>query len=127
MYINENVNPKKKKVGDCSTRALTKAIGIPYEQALKEQYEAAASSLYGITDVEVMDIVLKNHGFEKVKVKIKKGDKRPTPKSISEMTCGIYKAAVCHVSCHFVACTNGNVYDIWDSSDKCCYGYWVKK
>lgn len=32
MYIEYNVNPADKKVGDCVIRALTKALGMTWEE-----------------------------------------------------------------------------------------------
>lgn len=37
-YKEFNVNPKHRKTGDCSTRALVGTLGISYEEALKYQF-----------------------------------------------------------------------------------------
>lgn len=128
MFIKENVNPKKRKTGDCSTRALTKALKLPYTQVLQEQCNAACELFYGITDSETIDKVLIDHGFIKAIIgKMQKGQKRPTVKDIAKKTeFGEFSVAVCRVSNHFTVCENGNVYDIWDCSDKSVYAYWYK-
>lgn len=127
-FIRENINPKKRLCGDCSTRALSKALNCSYEDALKEQFEAALRTSYGITDSELIDDILIRHGFTKVSIKPSKGETRPTPTDVAAMTAKNkeHSTAICRVSHHLVACTNGNVYDTWDSSDKGCYTYWIK-
>lgn len=126
MYIKENINPKKRKVGDCSTRALAKVLDILYNDALKEQYEAACETSYGITDSDLMDVILVKYGFTKISMgRLKKGEKRPTVADVAKLT-STGKRAVCNVASHYVACRDGNSYDIWDSSTKSCYNYWIK-
>ena len=127
-YIEENVNPKKKKVGDCSTRAIVKATGISYPEALQAQCDVAIKTCYGITDSEVVEKVLSTYGFEKILVKVPKGSTRPIVAELAKKTSkkSKYEAIVCRVSNHFVACRDGNYYDIWDCGNKSVYGYYAK-
>lgn len=66
-YLENNVNPKGRKTGDCSTRALVGTLGITYEEALKLQCEASIRTCYGITDKQVMEYILKKFGYIKMK------------------------------------------------------------
>ena len=63
-FVKVNVNPKNRKTGDCSTRALANILNISYEQALKEQCEAAIKKCYGITDKETIDYIMKKYGYD---------------------------------------------------------------
>lgn len=129
MYIKENVNPKGRKTGDCSTRAITKALKIPYNKALYEQCESSVKLSYGLTDTETMDDILTKYGFTKANIgRISKGQKRPKVTDIANETkSGKFSIAVCSLAGHFTVCENGNVYDIWDCSDKTVYTYWYKQ
>ena len=52
-----NVNPKGRKTGDCSTRALVGTLGISYEDALKLQMKYALKTYYDPTSKQVMEKV----------------------------------------------------------------------
>lgn len=45
-FMEVNVNPKKRKTGDCSTRALVGTLGISYDEALKLQFEESLKCYY---------------------------------------------------------------------------------
>ena len=66
-YIEVNKNPKKKRTGDCSTRALCNILGISYADALKEQCEASLKTGYDITSSRTVDYIMKKHEREKQK------------------------------------------------------------
>ena len=66
-YVNENVNPKHRKTGDCVTRALSKLLGISWEEALQKQCEYAIKSKYGPTTKQIEELVLAEYGFVKIK------------------------------------------------------------
>lgn len=54
-YKEKNVNPKNRKTGDCSTRALVGVLGISYEEALKLQTEWSLKTYYDPTSKQVME------------------------------------------------------------------------
>ena len=58
-FMEVNVNPKKRKTGDCSTRALVGTLGISYDEALKLQFEESLKCYYDPTSKQVMERVLK--------------------------------------------------------------------
>ena len=84
-YKYVNVNPKGRKTGDCSTRALVGVLGITYEEALKLQCEEAIKSCYGITDKQVIERVLKKFGFVKMKQPRKEDGKKYTVGELDEI------------------------------------------
>ena len=58
-----NVNPKNRKTGDCSTRALCGTLTITYEEALDLQCQVAKQTYYGLTNKEVTGGVLEKFGY----------------------------------------------------------------
>lgn len=128
-YVEFNVNPKHRKTGDCSTRALVGTLGISYEEALKYQYEEAVKSCYGITDKQVMEGVLKRFGYVKMKQPRKLDGGKYTvgemDKVLSSME--MYEGVLVTVAHHHTCITKGNVQDIWDCRDKSVGNYYVKK
>ena len=58
-FMEVNVNPKKRKTGDCSTRALVGTLGISYDEALKLQFEESLKCYYDPTSKQVVERVLK--------------------------------------------------------------------
>ena len=60
-----NVNPKNRKTGDCSTRAIVGTLGIPYDEVLSLQCNEAIRTKYGITNKEVVEGILKKFGYIK--------------------------------------------------------------
>lgn len=127
-YVEKNVNPKHRKTGDCSTRALVGTLGISYDDAIRLQAEAAIKYCYGITDKEVMESVLRKFGFVKMKqprkannTKYRVGelDQLLTDKQMQE---GVFVTVAGHHTC----ITNGYLQDIWDCRDMCVGNYYVK-
>lgn len=130
MFVKENVNPQKRKTSDCVTRSITKACSVQWTEALQMQCDAAKKSGYAMDSTEVIDDILQSQGFCQVKLgKVAAGQKRPKVSDIAEMTKkngGSVKTAVCYCAGHIVTCTAGNIYDIWDCSEKAVYRYWIK-
>ena len=65
-YKYYNANPKNRKTGDCSTRALVSVLGLSYEECLKEQMEESLKCFYDPTSKQVIERVLARHGWVKV-------------------------------------------------------------
>lgn len=122
MFVYTNLNPKKKSTNDCLTRALAYVLGISWDDALTLQYTTALSMKCSFDDNLVIAKILKNHGFEKINVQPKKGQKRQTPDSLSK-TGNTYFATIAG---HATAIANGNVYDTWDCSDNAVYTAYQK-
>lgn len=123
-----NVNPKGRKTGDCSTRALVGVLGVTYEQALKMQCEEAIKSCYGITDKQVMERVLKRYGYIKMKQPRKEDGKKYTVGELDEILTKkqIEEGVLVTVARHHTCIKNGCVQDIWDCRGKTVGNYYVK-
>lgn len=127
-YVCKNVNPKNRKTGDCSTRALVGTLGISYDEALKLQMEVALKTYYDPTSKQVMEKVLNQFGYVKMKQPRKSNgakymvyelDKILTPKQMKE---GVLVTVAKHHTC----IKNGVIQDIWNCGLKTVGNYYVK-
>lgn len=127
-YKEINVNPKGRKTGDCSTRALVGTLGITYDEALKLQFEESLKCYYDPTSKQVMERILKNFGYEKMKqprfddgtkVMVKEMDRFLTKR---QMNYGVLVTVANHHTC----IKDGYIQDIWDCGSKCVGNYYVK-
>lgn len=124
-----NVNPKHRKTGDCSTRALVSTLGIPYEDALKYQYEEAVKSCYGITEKQVMERVLNRFGWVKMPQPRKEDGRKYTVGELDSITSasqrneGIFITVAGHHTC----VKDFSVIDTWDCRGYTVGNYYVKE
>lgn len=128
-YIEKNVNPKGRKTGDCSTRALVGTLGITYDEALKLQTEISLKTYYDPTSKQVMEKVLAKFGYVK-KAQPRKYDN--TKYTVAEMDEILTKkemeeGVLVTVANHHTCITGGYVQDIWDCRYKSVGNYYVKK
>ena len=128
-YVEKNVNPKGRKTGDCSTRALVGTLGISYEEALKLQTEISLKTYYDPTSKQVMEKVLEKFGYVKRR-QPRKGDN--TKYKVSEMDRILSKkemeeGVLVTVANHHTCITKGHIQDIWDCGYKTVGNYYVKK
>lgn len=129
VWENLNVNPKGRKTGDCSTRALVSTLIIGYDEALKLQVEEALKCYYDITSKQVVERVLKKFGYVKMpqprksdgtKYKVREIDEILTPE---EMKNGVLVTIANHHTC----VRNGMIIDTWDCGRKSIGNYYVKE
>ena len=129
-FFNFNVNPKGHKTGDCSTRALVGTLGISYEEALQLQMKWALKTYYDPTSKQVIEKVLNEFGYVKMKQPRHISDNSKyevghlyqilTEKQMEE---GVLVTVANHHTC----ITKGKVQDIWDCRHKCVCNYYVKQ
>lgn len=117
-----NPNPMKNKCGDCVVRALVAASDGTWDEIYKELCGIGAELKEMPNDKDTFREWLYRHGFKQVPFKVKKGTKRP---KVYEMA-RTGKTIVCQVANHVVTVRDGDVWDIWDSSEKSLYAWWVK-
>ena len=65
MWIRYNPNPLKRMVGDCSVRAMSKALDIDWEQAYAIMVANGFVMCDMPSDDSVMGAVLRKNGFYK--------------------------------------------------------------
>lgn len=129
QYKEINVNPKNRKTGDCSTRALVGVLGISYAEALKLQFEESLQCYYDPTSKQVIERVLKRFGYVKMAMPKKydgtKYEVREIDKIVSkeQMKNGILVTIANHHTC----VKDGYIQDIWNCGKKCIGNYYVKE
>lgn len=67
VFTYTNVNPKKKFTSDCTIRALTSALNLPYEEVARELFECSLKTYEHMSDRANIDFYLKSKGFVKIK------------------------------------------------------------
>lgn len=127
-FMEVNVNPKKIKTGDCSTRALVGTLGISYDEALKLQCEESLKCYYDITSKQVMESILNKFGYVKMpqprkpngkKYRVGEMDKILTEKQLLE-------GVLISVPKHYTVIKNNQVEDTWDCRTYVVGNYYVK-
>lgn len=128
LYREKNVNPKKRRTGDCSTRALVGILGISYEEALKLQMKWSLKTYYDPTSKQVMEKVLQEFGYVKMKQPRKADGKKYTVAELDEIipadirNKGVLVTVAGHHTCIIGMC----VQDIWDCRHKSVGNYYIK-
>ena len=128
LYGEKNVNPKKRRTGDCSTRALVGTLGISYEEALKLQMKWSLKTYYDPTSKQVMEKVLQEFGYVKMKQPRKADGKKYTVAELDEIipadirNKGVLVTVARHHTCIIGMC----VQDIWDCRYKSVGNYYIK-
>ena len=127
-YWEFNVNPKNRKTGDCSTRALVGVLGITYEEALKLQMKWSLKTYYDPTSKQVMEKVLQEFGYVKMKQPRKADGTKYTVKEMDEILTDkqMQEGVLITVANHHTCIVEGYVQDIWDCRYKSVGNYYVK-
>lgn len=127
-YLEKNVNPKNRKTGDCSTRALVGTLGISYDEALRLQCEVAIKTCYGVTCKEVMEKVLQRFGYVKMKQPRKWDNTKYEVRELDEILTQkqMKEGVLVTVANHHTCIVDGKIQDIWDCGRKTVGNYYVK-
>lgn len=119
-----NPNPAGRKVGDCSVRAISAALGVDWETA----YALMAVAGFNMGDMpssnSTWGAVLRQHGFYRFNLSeacpacYTFGDfARDNPHGVFVVGTGTHVATI----------VDGNLMDVWDSSDQPVAFVWYKK
>ena len=124
-FVYYQPNPLKKGgIGDCSVRAVSKALNIPWDSA----YIDLVTQGYFLKDMPSSNTVLNSYlhskGFRRYAVSNLKPDCYSIRDFAKEHHKGIY---IVGTGTH-VCCVIGNSYfDSWDSGSECIEYYWRKE
>lgn len=123
MWIEYNINPLGKRVGDCSVRAIAKALNITWDKA----YALLSKEGFWRADMPSSDAVwgaaLRRCGFERIVVPDADLDNYTADDFTHEFFKGTY---VLGFGGHVATVENGCLYDAWDSLRECPQFYWKK-
>ena len=128
VYYQPNDKDLKDKFGDCTIRALSKALDCTWLEAYDKMIplcrEEQVSNVFDC-DIKTRKRMMEKLGFEYTGISVKSGKERPTvDKFASTHKKGRYILNVAH---HEVACVDGKYYDTWNSGYKSLYGYFTLK
>ena len=124
MWIEYNPNPTGRRVGDCSVRAISKALGVDWETAylmtMKNGYEMgdmpSSDSVWGA--------VLRQNGFYRKSIPDSCPDCYTAEDFCKDNPHGIF---VLGFGGHVATVVDGVLYDSWDSSDCVPQFVWYRK
>lgn len=127
-YREINVNPKGRKTGDCSTRALVGTLGITYNEALKLQFKWTLKKYYDPTSKQTMELVLKEFGYVKMKQPRKPDGSKYLVGELDQILTREQRenGVLVTIANHHTCIVGDEVLDIWDCRDKCVGNYYVK-
>ena len=120
-YVYENLNPKKRTVGDCAIRATAKACGLSWDSAFIDLCDMGLHMKNLPNANEVWGAFLKSMGFVKCNVSNTCPDCYTIRMFAEDHPHGIY---VIGTGTHVVCCIDSNYYDIWDSGDETVAFHW---
>lgn len=124
MYIHYNPNPMSRKVGDCSIRAVSKALNVPWEEA----YDMVSDAGFAMGDMPSSDAVwgavLRRNGFYRDVIPNTCPDCYNAYDFSRDHPNGVY---VLGFGGHVATVVDGNIYDSWDSSNEIPQYYWYRK
>ena len=127
-YYQPNDLDLQDKYGDCTIRALSKALDVSWLEAFDKTIPLCRK--YQVSNVfdapaNIRKEFLDQLGFDYHGISNKRGVRRPTVAEFAKKhKKGRY---ICNVAGHEVAVVDGNYYDTWDSGRKCLYGYFEKR
>ena len=127
VYYQPNDKDKNNQFGDCTIRALSKALGVTWIEAFDRtipicrKYQTA--NVFDVS-AHVRKIFLGELGFIYHGLLIKKGQKRQTVDAFAKShPKGSY---ILNIAGHVVACVDGKYYDTWDCGYRPIYGYFER-
>lgn len=124
MYIKYNANPASKRVGDCTVRAISKALDQEWEKTFAE----LAFEGFLMCDMpsanHVWGSYLKRKGFRRKLIPDECSSCYTVEDFCREYPGGIYILAL---EGHVIAVVDGDYYDSWDSGGEIPIYYWERK
>lgn len=123
-WVEYNPNPVGRRVGDCSVRAISKALDMGWEAA----YIALAINGLQMGDMPSSDSVwgalLRQHGFYRSTIPDSCPDCYTAEDFCEDHPHGIY---VLGFGGHVATAVNGDLYDAWDSTKEIPQFVWYLK
>lgn len=124
MWKEYNPNPVARNVGDCSVRAIAKALDITWEQA----YALTAANGFAMGDMPSADsvwgAVLRQHGFRRKAIPDTCPDCYTADNFCEDNPDGVFVLAF---GGHVATVVDGDLYDSWDSGNCVPQYFWYKE
>lgn len=123
-FVEYNPNPVGRHVGDCSVRAIAKALNIDWETA----YATICANGFSMGDMPSSDsvwgAVLRQNGFYRKAIPDTCPDCYTASDFCLEHTEGTF---VLGFGGHVATVVDGDIYDSWDSSQEVPQYFWYEK
>lgn len=123
-WVEWNINPMSRRVGDCAVRAVARALGVDWETA----YAKITAAGYQMADMpsadSVWSAVLRQHGFYRDAVPNTCPDCYTVEEFAADHPDGVYVLAL---GGHVVTVEDGDWYDTWDSGSEIPQYYFYRK
>lgn len=124
MWIKWNPNPTGRMVGDCSVRAVAKALGVDWETS----FDLLAGNAYAMGDMPSSDSVwgatLRQNGFYRKAIPNTCPDCYTARDFCRDNPSGVF---VLGFGGHVATVVDGDLYDSWDSSNAIPVYVWYRK
>lgn len=122
-----NVNPVNNITSDCTTRALTLLLDIPYKNAILLQANKAIELNEGFENEKVMGAILKDYGYHRyTSPKIYGRTARVCEMDKVLLKEELQNGVLIFVSSHATCIKDGTLQDIWDCGDRRVQVYFSK-
>ena len=123
-YVYYNPNPLKLSVGDCTIRAISRALNTSWDKTYLS-LTTLGFEMYDMPSANrVWGELLKRKGFKKYQLPDTCPDCYTAEDFCNEHPGGVY---VLGFGNHVAAVKGGYIYDSWDSSSEIPIYYWYKK
>jgi hypothetical protein len=128
-YNNYNCNPKGRKTGDCSTRAIATTLNISWDDALKEQVKWSLKTHYDVTSKQVVEKVLEEWGWVKMKQPRKLNGKKYLVRELDQILTPeqLQEGVLVTIANHHTCIKDGMIQDIWNCGNKSVGNYYIRK
>lgn len=124
MWVKYNPNPCGRNVGDCSIRAISKALNTTWEDA----YAIVSTFGFNMCDMpssnSVWGAVLRSNGFYRKEIPNECPDCYTADDFCKDHQHGIF---VLGFGTHVATVIDGNLYDSWDSTKEIPQYFWYRK
>lgn len=117
-------NPEGRTVGDCSVRAIAKALGVNWDEAFDMIVNEARSMADMPSSDAVWGAVLRRSGFSKAVLSNACPDCFTAQEFLQDHPTGTY---VLGFGGHVATARDGVLYDAWDSSRQIPIYYWYRR
>lgn len=124
MWIKYNPNPTGRSVGDCSVRAVAKALGIDWETAFDLIADAGKQMGDVMSSNSVWGAVLRKHGFNRANIPNTCPDCYTFGDFVRNNPKGVFVLAT---GSHVATAIDGNLYDAWNSESEVPVYVWYRK
>lgn len=124
MWIKYNPNPCGRSVGDCSVRAVARALNVDWESAYRMITRAGLDMCDMPSSDSVWGAVLRQNGFYRKAIPNTCPSCYTARDFCKDHEFGVY---VLGFGGHVATVVNGNLYDSWDSSNEVPQYYWYGK